>query len=180
MRAARQRLAGLEQDARQPRLVTEVDVPTHTKTCKRAEDAAADQAKHGDSCFAKKVDPDLMYLTSFGDDFTKPPTLPRCRDDAMVNKGAEAPKPCRSPVETRTPTVASGLLPAGTASTAMRAIFPRPLFSWSPSEETKKSTSRTNNQLAPLCGWRVIHMKSRQTLVYDLATVQVVYAAASF
>ena len=49
MRAVRQRLAGLEQDARHPRLATEADVPTDTKTRKRTEDAAADQAKHGDS-----------------------------------------------------------------------------------------------------------------------------------
>ena len=41
MRATRQRLAGLEQDTRQPRLAMEADVPTDTKTCKRTENAAA-------------------------------------------------------------------------------------------------------------------------------------------
>ena len=56
MRATRQRLAGLEQDVRHPRLVTEADVPTDTKIRKRTEDAAADQAKHGDSCSAKRLD----------------------------------------------------------------------------------------------------------------------------
>ena len=50
MRAKRHRLAGLEQDPRQPRLTAEVDVPTGTKTCKRTKDAAPDQAKHGDIC----------------------------------------------------------------------------------------------------------------------------------
>ena len=53
----RQRLAGLEQDARQPRLATKADVPTNTKTRKRAEDAAADQAKHGDSGSSRKSMP---------------------------------------------------------------------------------------------------------------------------
>ena len=32
MKATKQRLAGLEQDAREPRLVMEVDVPSDTKT----------------------------------------------------------------------------------------------------------------------------------------------------
>ena len=46
----RHRSASLEQDARQPRLATEVDLPTGTKTRKRTEGAAAAvQAKHGDS-----------------------------------------------------------------------------------------------------------------------------------
>ena len=40
MKATYQRLAGAEHDARQPRLATEVDVPTDKKTRKRAEYAA--------------------------------------------------------------------------------------------------------------------------------------------
>ena len=75
MRARRCHLVGLEQDARQPRLATEADVPTDTKTLKRAEDAAADQVTHGHNCSAEKVDPDLTCLTSFGDDSTEPPAL---------------------------------------------------------------------------------------------------------
>ena len=122
-RGAIRYLAGLEQDVQQSCLATEADVPIYTKTCKRVEGAAADQAKHGDSCSAKKVDPDLMCLTSFGDDSTKPPALPCFRDDAMVDKSAPAPKPRLSPVEMRTLTAAGGLLPAGTASTATRTIF---------------------------------------------------------
>ena len=43
MRETRQRLA---EEARQPRLATEADVPTDKKTRKCAEDAAADEAKH--------------------------------------------------------------------------------------------------------------------------------------
>ncbi|CAM9124457.1 unnamed protein product, partial [Ascophyllum nodosum] len=48
MRATNKRLASLEQDARQPRLAMEADVPADKKTRKRTEGAAtAVQAKHG-------------------------------------------------------------------------------------------------------------------------------------
>ena len=77
----------------------------------------------------KKIDPDLMCLTSFGDDSTEPPALPPCRDDAMVDKDAAASKTYLSPVEMRTATAAGDLLPAGIASTALRTIFSRPLLS---------------------------------------------------
>ena len=76
MRESKQRLAGLKQEAQQPRLAMEADVKSDTKTRKRMEDAAADQIKHGGSCFANRVDLDQMYLTSFGDDSTGPPALP--------------------------------------------------------------------------------------------------------
>ena len=108
-----------------------------------------------------------MCLISFGDDSTEPSALP-CRDDAMVDKDAEAPKLCLSPVEIRTPTAAGGLFPAGTASTAMRTIFFRPLPSWALGEETNERTNRANfNQLAPACWKRVIQTKSRQILVLN-------------
>ena len=169
MRATRHHLTGLKQDARQPRLATKADVPTGTKTRKRMEDAAVDQSKHGDSCSAKRVDACLpICLTSFGDGSIEPPALP-CKDDAMVDKGAAVPKPCLSSVETRTPTSTDGLLPAGTPSTAMRTIFSRPLPSLTIGKETKERTSRTNNnQLAPLCWRKIIQIKSRQNLVFDL------------
>ena len=78
----------------------------------------------------------------------EPPALPRW-DDVLVDKGAAALKPCPSPMEMHTPTVAGGLLPAGIASSAMRIIFYRPLPSWTLGEEAKEKTSRTNNnQLA--------------------------------
>ena len=67
----------------------------------------------------------------------------------------------------RTLIAAGGLLPAGTVSIAIRAIFPRSYFSWSLSEKTKKSNSLTNNQLAPP-GWRrAIQTESRQTPMFD-------------
>ena len=108
----------------------------------------------------------------------EPPAFPH-RDDIVVDKGAAAPKSFLSPMEMCTLTAASVLFPTGTAFTAMRIIFPRPLFSWSLGE-TKKRISRTsiqnalyyssfwriNNQLASF--WRrVIQTKSRQTLVLD-------------
>ena len=51
-----QRLAKLEQDARQPLLVMEIDGPVDTKTRERTEGAAkVVQAKHGDSCTAQRA-----------------------------------------------------------------------------------------------------------------------------
>ena len=81
LKATNQRSAGLEQDARQPRLTLEADVTSDKKTRKRTEDAAADRVMSGDSSSAQ-VDPNPMYLTSFGDDSnfgdysTEPPALP--------------------------------------------------------------------------------------------------------
>ena len=133
-----------------------------------------------DNCSANQVDPDQMCRTSFGDDSTGPLALPCSRDEALVDNGAATPKPRLSPVEMRTPTAAGGLLPAGTASTVMRIIVPRPFFSWSLGE-TKKITSRANNQLASIYRWRVIQMKSKQTVACSiLAVLQVVYARARF
>ncbi|CAM9218016.1 unnamed protein product, partial [Ascophyllum nodosum] len=117
---------GPEHRARQPRVATEADVKPDTKTYKRTEDAAADQAKHGDRCSAKRVDGGPTSLTNFVM-ITEPPALP-CRDDVLVDIGDEAPKPCLSPVEMRALATASDLLLAGTTSTAMRTFFPRPHF----------------------------------------------------
>ena len=56
MRRMDQRLSDLEQYARQPRLTMEADVPADKKTHERTEGAAAAvQAKHGNSCTAKRV-----------------------------------------------------------------------------------------------------------------------------
>ena len=82
------RLADLEHEARQPRLVTEADVETDKKTRKRTEGAAAaDRAKYnGDRSSAKRVDAARTSSTSFGM-IAEPPALP-CRNDALVDKGA--------------------------------------------------------------------------------------------
>ena len=126
MRATKQRLDGLEQDARQSHLTMEADVPSGTKTCERTEGAAAAaQAKHGDSCSVNRVDPDPMCLTSFVDDSTKPPALPCLRDDALVGNGTAASKSCISPLEIRAPIALGGLLP-GTTFTETRTTFDQP------------------------------------------------------
>ena len=117
----RQRLADLEEDAWQPRLAMKADVKTDTKTCRRTEDAAADQVMNGESRSAKRVDAGPMSSTSFGMKAEPPALL-----DALVDKGAAAPKLCLSPIETRTLTATGGLLLAGTASTATRTTFHQP------------------------------------------------------
>ena len=73
-----QRLAGLEPDARQPRLAVVADRQANTKTRERTEGAAtAVQKMHGDSFSASRVDPGSMTnSTSFGVK-AEPPTLPR-------------------------------------------------------------------------------------------------------
>ena len=126
LRATDQCLTATEHDAWQPRLATEVVKKTDTKIRKRTEDAAADQAKHENSCSAKTVDaPPPMCLTSFGNESTEYPSH-TCRDDALVDKGVAAPKPCLLPVKVRTLTAADGLLPTGAASTATRNLFHQP------------------------------------------------------
>ena len=92
MRAINQCLAGLQHQAQQPRLLTETNVKIDIKSRKHMECAAANGIKHGYTSFAR-VDHDPMRQTSFGDDFTESPAL-ICRDDALVDEGAEAPKPC--------------------------------------------------------------------------------------
>ena len=119
---------------------------------------------NGDSSFAR-VDYGPMSLASFG--MIAVPSAVPCKDDALVNRGAEAPKPCLSPGDIRTTTTAGGLLPTGTASAAMMTIFSRPLPCWTLGEKTKRIALTNFNQFA-LPYWRkVIQTKSRQTLVFD-------------
>ena len=65
MKRINQRLASLEQDARQPHLAMEADVTADKKTRERTEGAAtAVQAKHGDSWSASQVDPNPKGSTA--------------------------------------------------------------------------------------------------------------------
>ena len=74
MRATEQRLAGQEQDARQPRLTMEGGGPSDTKTRERTEGAAkAVQVMHEDRFSANEVDPDRCARPS------EPPAL-SCRE----------------------------------------------------------------------------------------------------
>ena len=94
-------LAGLEQDARQPRLTMVADGQAATTTRERTEGAAtAAQAIYRNSYSANWVD--SMCSTSFGDDCTGPPPLPCLRENALVDKGAAAPKSCLSSLDTLT------------------------------------------------------------------------------
>ena len=64
-RGTSQRLASLEHDARQSRLAMETDVQADTKTCELMEGVpTAVQAMYGDSCSAKRVDPDPVLPAS--------------------------------------------------------------------------------------------------------------------
>ena len=167
-RETNQLLAGLEHDVRQPRLAMKGDVTSDKKTRKRTKGAAAGRAMSGDKSFAR-VDHDPMCVTSFGDDSTGPPALPCCRDDALVDKGAEAPKLCLSPVEIRTLTAAGGLLPTGTSITATRIIFRQPPL-WCCPTKNMSYMAMTSIQYATYSSsskMKVLETKIRQTMVFD-------------
>ena len=88
-----QRLAGLE-----PRLAAEANIEPDVKTRRRTEGASA-AAKNGDSSPAR-VEDGPTCLTSFG--MIDEPLLmapEKCIGDALVDEGAEAPKPHLSPAE---------------------------------------------------------------------------------
>ena len=55
MRETNQRLAGLQYESRHPRLATETDVETDTKTRKRVKDGAEDRVFNGESAYARRV-----------------------------------------------------------------------------------------------------------------------------
>ena len=172
----------MEHEAQQPRLTTEADVEPDTKSRKRTEGAsAADRVKNGDSSSAR-VDDGPMSFTSFGM-IAEAPAPEKCINNGLVNKGAVAPKPHLPPVEVGMLSLAvGGLLPAGTASTAVRAVFLRSLFSWSLGEMTNERTGRADlNELAP-SSWGGRLYKQNQGKLWCLiwADVQVAYAVARF
>ena len=55
MRAVKQRLAGLEQEARQPRLATEADIPVEIKTRKRMEEVSAERVIVGITLLPRSI-----------------------------------------------------------------------------------------------------------------------------
>ena len=142
MRAKEQRSASLEQDAQQPRLAMEADVTADMKTRDRTEGAAAAvQAKHGNSCSAKRVQADPISSTSFG--VKAEPTALLCRDNVLVESGAATPKSCLSSLEMCTSTAAGcpykcvgyGDLPAFTVSTFLDQSC-RDIYLWAESRRT--------------------------------------------
>ena len=165
-REINQRFAGLEHGARQPCLAMEADVTPETKTRKRTGDAAIDQVMNEDSSSARKVDIGPTSSTSFGMIIESPALL--CMDDALVGKGAGAPRSCLSPVEMHMLLTAGGLLPVDTVPTAMRTIVFQSPPSWALGEETKERTSQTgSNQLPPPFWRRIIQTKQNKTPVFD-------------
>ena len=137
-----QRLAGLEPDARQPRLAMVADGQANTKTRERTEGAAkAVRVKRGDSCFADRVDLDQMCSTSFGDDCTESSAPPCSEENALVDNGAAAPKSCLPSLEMRSPTAAGGFLPTGEASIATRTTFNQPPLRLSTEEVNSKTST---------------------------------------
>ena len=121
-----------------------------------------------------------MCLTSFGDEFTGPPALPCTRDDALVDNGVAAPKPCLSPAEMRTRTAAGGLLPTGKASAATRIIFHQPPLWFYLTEEIKYRTSNQyTTDYSSFWKLKVFKTKSRYWCSI-LAVLQVVYAPVRF
>ena len=108
LRSMNQRVASLEQGARQPRLAMEAHGPADTKTRERTEGIAkAVRVMHGDSFSSNRVQAGPKTTsTSFGVK-VEPPALP-CRDDIVVNNSAAAPKLYRSPLKMRSPTAAGG------------------------------------------------------------------------
>ena len=124
----------------------EADVTTDTKTRKRTEGAAAvELVMSGDNSFAE-VNPDPIYLASFGEDYTLPPGHSCTRDDDLVDNGTAASKLCLSPVEMRTLTAAGGFLPAGNAYAATSITCYQWRLWFFPTEET--NSERTSIQHA--------------------------------
>ena len=74
----------------------------------------------------------------------EPPAL-LCRDDAVVDNGAAAPKSCLPSLEMRSPTAADVFLPTGEAFIAMMITYNQPPLWLDSTEETnsKKTNSRT-------------------------------------
>ena len=141
MKGANRRVESLEQDARQPRLAMKGDGPAETKPRERTEVAIeAVQAKYGNGCTAQKVQDEPKTSTCFG--VQAGPPAPPLRDNVLVENGAAASKSCLSPLETRSPTAAGGLLPIDEASIGTRITFNQtPLRLYSTDETNSKKIS---------------------------------------
>ena len=164
-----QRSASLEQDARRLRLAMEADVRKTTKTCKWTEGAAAaERVISGDNKSSAKVDPDSICRASIDEDYTGSAAYLCKRDDALVDNGATAPKPCISSAEMRTRTAAGGLLLAGTASTATRTTLGQSPLWFCPIEEINLRTSNhCATDYSSFWKMKVLQTKLMQILVFD-------------
>ena len=123
----KQRLAGLQHQAQQPHLAIEAGEKACKETPKRTEGAATDEEKSTNRPFAR-AEENSTSSTSFGK-LAEPSAAEKCIGEALVNKGAKAPKPRLPSVEVRMlSSTAGGLLFASTASITKRTkIFSPPL-----------------------------------------------------
>ena len=143
LRRMDQRLASLEQDARQPRLPMKADVPADERPRQGTEGVArAVQAMHGDSFSVNRVQAGPKTTSTSFVVKAEPPALP-CRDEVLVENGAAAPKSCLSPLEMRTPTAVGGLRPTGKTFSATRTTFDQPSLRLYSTEETKFERAST-------------------------------------
>ena len=106
--------ARLQHQAQQPRLAAMADVNQDRKTREREEDVVIDE-RLGDISSVRVDDP--IGQTSSGDSADTSEAPEKSNGNALVDEGAEAPKPWLSLVEMSTSTTASGLLHAGSALT---------------------------------------------------------------
>ena len=128
LRSMDQRLAGLEPDARQPRLAMVADGQANTKTRKFTEGVIkAVQGMHGDGFSANRADPSPKTNSTSVGMKAEFPALP-CRYDVLVENGAAAPNSCLPSLEMRSPTAAGGLFSTGEASIATRTTLNQPPF----------------------------------------------------
>ena len=96
------------------------DVTTDSKTRKGTKGVAAAERLISGYNSSAQIDTDPIRLTSFDDDSIGSPALPCSRNDALVDEGSAAPKPCLSPVEMRTRTAAGGIRLVATFFTAIQ------------------------------------------------------------
>ena len=178
-------VTSLEHGARQPRLAMEADGPTNTKTGERTEGAAiVVQAMRGGSCTTEqKVEDGPKTSITFGME-ANPPDLPR-REDVLINDGATTPKSCLPSLGMRSPTVASGLVPTGEASTVTETTSNEPLLRFhameemNPEDDSKEKNAWTSipsasydsrsfwRLFAASYCYRVVETKSRQNRTFD-------------
>ena len=129
-----------------------------------------------------RADDDSISQTSFGDS-AKPSKAPeKSISDALVDKGAKAPKPLISPVKLRKSRPVGGLLHAGSVSIyeAQGTNFSLQSLPWSFGETIEERNIRTTAietfaEYNSFWHRKVIEKSSRQ----NLADVQVVCAAAA-
>ena len=134
------RPAGLQQlQAQQPRLVVKAGAFLD-KRDRENKEAFAPHGRSGDIS-SNRVHDDPMGWTSFGNTTVLSALTIICSDDALVNEGPEASKPCLSSVEIRKAVPAGDLLHAGSASIykAQRDNFPHDFFPGAPERRPRRT-----------------------------------------